>query len=108
MERNSLGQIIVNESGSLTVSIECKESTISINTYDRFLLDNKEFNELTPLIDKDSLINDLSNQLNNANNIISNLNSRLFNVTGSATTGSTSGGTRSGGGGGRNGIVVPL
>jgi hypothetical protein len=110
MERNSLGQIIVNESGSLTISILCKESTISINTYDRFLLDNKEFDELTPLIDKDSLINDLSNQLNNANNIISNLNNRLANASGSilASLVPPATGGNSGGGGGRNGIIAPL
>ena len=64
MERNSLGQVIVNESGSMTVSILCKENFIPISVYSRFLSNNKEFTELTPLVDKDALIRELTNRIN--------------------------------------------
>lgn len=64
MKRNSLGQVIVNESGSLTISILCRETTIPISVYNRFLLDNKEFTELVPTIDKDALIRDLTDRIN--------------------------------------------
>jgi hypothetical protein len=74
MERNSLGQFIVNESGSSTVSIKVTEQYISLDQYNRFLLNNKEFTELTPTIDKDALINSLTNQVNSLNNTVNNLN----------------------------------
>jgi hypothetical protein len=73
MERNSLGQVIVNESGSLTISILCKETTIPISVYNRFLLDNKEFTELVPTIDKDALIRELTNQVDTLNNSVNSL-----------------------------------
>jgi hypothetical protein len=73
MVRNSLGQIITNESGSLTVSILCRESTITLPTYNRFLLDDKEFAELVPTIDKDALINSLEAQLQQSQNTINRL-----------------------------------
>jgi hypothetical protein len=60
MERNSLGQVIVNESGSLTISILCRETTIPISVYNRFLLANKEFTELVPTIDTEALIRELA------------------------------------------------
>ena len=41
MIRNSLGQIVVNEIGDMTLPVLCLESTISMAVYDRFLLDNK-------------------------------------------------------------------
>jgi hypothetical protein len=71
MARNSLGQFIVQESGSSIVSIKCDELYITKTQYDLFLLDNKEFTELTPTIDKDALINSLTNQINGLNNTIS-------------------------------------
>jgi hypothetical protein len=74
MERNSLGQFIVNESGSSIVSIKVTEQYISLDQYNRFLLNNKEFTELTPTIDKDALINSLTNQVNSLNNTVNNLN----------------------------------
>jgi hypothetical protein len=73
MERNSLGQVIVNESGSLTISILCRETTIPISVYNRFLLDNKEFTELVPTIDKDALIRELTNQVDTLNNSVNSL-----------------------------------
>jgi hypothetical protein len=73
MERNSLGQLIVNESGSSTVSIKVTEQYISLDQYNRFLLDNKEFTELTPTIDKDALIKSLTTQVDTLNNQVNNL-----------------------------------
>jgi len=73
MERNSAGQVIIKESGSLLLSIPCITSTISVNTYNRFLLDEKEFTELTPTIDKDVLINRLENDIIALNSKITKL-----------------------------------
>lgn len=70
MARNSLGQFIVQESGSSVVSIKCDELYITKTQYDLFLLDNKEFTELTPTIDKDALINSLTNEITGLNNTI--------------------------------------
>jgi hypothetical protein len=70
MARNSLGQFIVQESGSSVVSIKCDELYITKTQYDLFLLDNKEFTELTPTIDKDALINSLTNEITGLNNQI--------------------------------------
>lgn len=70
MERNSIGQVVIKESGSLLLSIPCITSTISVNTYNRFLLDEREFTELTPTIDKDALINRLESELLIANTTI--------------------------------------
>jgi hypothetical protein len=81
MVRNSLGQIITNESSSLTVSILCRESTITLPTYNRFLLDNKEFTELVPTIDKDALIQTLSNEVTTLNNSINVLNNSVNALT---------------------------
>jgi hypothetical protein len=72
MARNSLGQFIVQESGSSVVSIKCDELYITKTQYDLFLLDNKEFTELTPTIDKDALINSLTNEITALNNQINN------------------------------------
>jgi len=77
MERNSAGQVIVKESGSLLLSIPCITSTISIKTYDRFLLDEREFTELTPTIDKDALINKLEIDIATANTTINVLSANL-------------------------------
>jgi hypothetical protein len=77
MERNSLGQFIVNESGSSTVSIKVTEQYISLDQYNRFLLDNKEFTELTTTIDKDALIKELTNQVNSLNGTINGLSQDL-------------------------------
>lgn len=77
MERNSLGQFIVNESGSSTVSIKVNEQYISLDQYNRFLLDNKEFTELTPTIDKDALIKELTNQVNSLNSTVNSLSTDL-------------------------------
>jgi hypothetical protein len=77
MERNSIGQVIIKESGSLLLSIPCITSTISVNTYNRFLLDEREFTELTPTIDKDALINRLENDIITLNNNINILNANL-------------------------------
>jgi hypothetical protein len=77
MERNSLGQFIVNESGSSTVSIEVTEQYISLDQYNRFLLDNKEFTELTPTIDKDALIKELTTQVNTLNSTVNSLTTDL-------------------------------
>jgi hypothetical protein len=77
MARNSLGQFIVNESGSSIVSIKVTEQYISLDQYNRFLLDNKEFTELTPTIDKDALIRSLTNQVNSLNGTINNLTTDL-------------------------------
>jgi hypothetical protein len=73
MATNSLGQFIVEENGNSTVSIKVNEQYISLDQYNRFLLDNKEFTELTPTIDKDALINSLTNQVNTLNNAVNNL-----------------------------------
>jgi len=73
MARNSLGQFIVQESGSSVVSIKCDELYITKTQYDLFLLDNKEFTELTPTIDKDALINSLTNEITGLNNRINNI-----------------------------------
>ena len=70
MARNSLGQFIVQEGGSSVVSIKCDELYITKTQYDLFLLDNKEFTELTPTIDKDALINSLTNEITGLNNTI--------------------------------------
>lgn len=107
MERNSLGQIVVNESGSLTLKILAVESTIPVTVYNRFLLDNKEFTELVPTVDKDALIRELSDRLNNS---ITTINT-LINNTGSSApggSGTSGGGGGSLGGGGNNGNVFPL
>lgn len=80
MARNSLGQFIVQESGSSVVSILCKESYITKTQYDLFLLDNKEFTELTPTIDKDALINSLTTQINGLNNQINVLNGTIISM----------------------------
>jgi len=77
MQRNSAGQVIVKESGSLLLSIPCITSTISINTYNRFLLDEREFTELVPTIDKDALINKLENDIATANTTINVLSANL-------------------------------
>jgi len=77
MARNSLGQFIVNESGSSVVSILCQEQIITLDQYDRFLLDNKEFTELTPTIDKDALIKELTTQVNSLNNVVNSLSTDL-------------------------------
>ena len=77
MERNSIGQVIIKESGSLLLSIPCITSTISVNTYNRFLLDEREFTELTPTIDKDALINKLENDVAAANTTINVLSANL-------------------------------
>jgi hypothetical protein len=77
MERNSIGQVIIKESGSLLLSIPCITSTISVNTYNRFLLDEREFTELTPTIDKDALINRLENDVATATKTINVLSSNL-------------------------------
>jgi hypothetical protein len=77
MERNSVGQVIIKESGSLLLSIPCITSTISVNTYNRFLLDEREFTELTPTIDKDALINKLENDVAAANTTINVLSANL-------------------------------
>lgn len=104
MERNSAGQVIVKESGSLLLSIACLTSTISINTYNRFLLDEKEFTELVVTVDKDALITNLANSLNSALNTIDILNfnasSSITGSTGTGTGGGTGGGSRPPGGGG--------
>lgn len=81
MVRNSLGQIITNESGSLIVSILCRESTITLPTYNRFLLDDKEFTELVPTIDKDALIQSLSNEVVTLNNSVNVLNNSVNALT---------------------------
>jgi hypothetical protein len=86
MERNSLGQVIVNESGSLTISILCRETTIPISVYNRFLLDNKEFTELVPTIDKDALINSLESELLAAN---TKLTQEQINIRGGCNVGVT-------------------
>jgi hypothetical protein len=77
MATNSLGQFIVNESGSSVVSIKITEQYISLDQYNRFLLDNKEFTELTPTIDKDALIKSLTNQVDSLNGTINNLTTDL-------------------------------
>jgi hypothetical protein len=77
MERNSAGQVIVKENGSLLLSIPCITSTISIKIYDRFLLDEREFTELVPTIDKDALINKLENDVAVANKTINVLSANL-------------------------------
>jgi len=77
MERNSAGQVIVKESGSLLLSIPCITSTISIKTYDRFLLDEREFTELVPTIDKDAIINSLEKNVAALNTNINTLNASL-------------------------------
>jgi hypothetical protein len=77
MQRNSAGQVIVKESGSLLLSIPCLTSTISINTYNRFLLDEREFTELVPTIDKDALINKLENDIVTATKTINVLSANL-------------------------------
>lgn len=77
MERNSLGQVIVNESGSSVVNILALEQTITLNQYNRFLLNNKEFTELVPTIDKDALIRDLTNQVNTLNSSVNSLTTDL-------------------------------
>lgn len=77
MERNSLGQFIVNESGNSVVSILCQEQVITLNQYNRFLLDNKEFTELTPTIDKDALIKELTNQVSSLNSAVNSLTTDL-------------------------------
>jgi hypothetical protein len=86
MQRNSAGQVIVKESGSLLLSIPCLTSTITIRTYDRFLLDEKEFTELVPTIDKDALINSLESQLFTAN---TNLAQEQINSRGGCNVGIT-------------------
>jgi hypothetical protein len=86
MERNSAGQVIVKESGSLLLSIQCLTSTISINAYNRFLLDEREFTELVPTIDKDALINSLESQLFTAN---TNLAQEQINSRGGCNVGIT-------------------
>jgi hypothetical protein len=86
MERNSAGQVIVKESGSLLLSIPCITSTISINTYNRFLLDEKEFTELVPTIDKDALINRLESELFTAN---TRLTQEQINIRGGCNVGIT-------------------
>ena len=107
MERNSLGQIIVNEDNNLTLKILAIESTIPVTVYNRFLLDNKEFTELVPNIDKDALIRDLSSRLDRSLNTINTLISSSNLNTG--ITGSSSGvGGGSLGGGGNNGNMFPL
>jgi len=73
MERNSLGQVVVKENTSAIISIPCKENFITIDQYKRFLLDNKEFTELTPTIDKDALIESLINDLTYNQNLIKQL-----------------------------------
>lgn len=73
MERNSLGQVVVKENTSAIISIPCKENFITIDQYKRFLLDNKEFTELTPTIDKDALIESLTNDLTYNQNLINQL-----------------------------------
>ena len=77
MERNNVGQVIIKESGSLLLSIPCITSTISVNTYNRFLLDEREFTELTPTIDKDALIRELTGQVNSLNSTVNNLTTDL-------------------------------
>jgi hypothetical protein len=77
MERNSLGQVIVNESGSSVVSILALEQSITLNQYNRFLLNNKEFTELVPTIDKDALIRELTNQVDTLNNSVNSLTTDL-------------------------------
>jgi hypothetical protein len=86
MERNSVGQVIIKESGSLLLSIPCITSTISVNTYNRFLLDEREFTELTPTIDKDALINRLETELFIAN---VNLTREQINIRGGCNVGIT-------------------
>ena len=107
MERNSAGQVIVKESGSLLLSIPCITSTISINAYNRFLLDEKEFTELVVTVDKDALITNLANSLNSALNTIDILNfNASSSITGSTGTG-TGRGTGTGTGGGTGGGSRP-
>lgn len=77
MKRNSLGQVIVNESGSSVVSILALERSITLNQYNRFLLNNKEFTELVPTIDKDALIRELTNQVDTLNNSVNSLTTDL-------------------------------
>ena len=77
MARNSLGQFIVQEGGSSVVSIKCDELYITKTQYDLFLLDNKEFTELTPTIDKDALINKLEVDIAAAKVTINTLNANL-------------------------------
>lgn len=93
MQRNSAGQVIVKESGSLLLSIPCITSTISIKTYDRFLLDEREFTELVPTIDKDALINKLENDVAAAKVTINTLNASLtqeqINIRGGCNVGIT-------------------
>lgn len=86
MERNNVGQVIIKESGSLLLSIPCITSTISVNTYNRFLLDEREFTELTPTIDKDALINSLESRLFAAS---TNLAQEQINVKGGCNVGIT-------------------
>lgn len=86
MARNSLGQFIVQESGSSVVSIKCDELYITKTQYDLFLLDNKEFTELTPTIDKDALINSLKSQLFTAN---TKLTQETINALGGCNVGIT-------------------
>jgi uncharacterized membrane protein YgcG len=111
MTRNSLGQIIVNETGSMALPVLCLESTISIPVYNRFLLDNKEFTELVPTVDKDALIKELSTRLESANLVINTLSSSIANSSGGTVTsgsGTSGGGGGSLGGGGNGGNVFPL
>jgi len=93
MARNSLGQFIVQESGSSVVSIKCDELYITKTQYDLFLLDNKEFTELTPTIDKDALINSLTNEITGLNNQINvfktNLTQEQINSRGGCNVGIT-------------------
>ena len=93
MQRNSAGQVIVKESGSLLLSIPCITSTISIKTYDRFLLDEREFTELVPTIDKDALINKLEKDVAAAKVTINTLNASLtqeqINIRGGCNVGIT-------------------
>ncbi len=86
MARNSLGQFIVQESGSSVVSIKSDELYITKTQYDLFLLDNKEFTELTPTIDKDALINRLESELFIAN---VNLTREQINIRGGCNVGIT-------------------
>lgn len=86
MERNNVGQVIIKESGSLLLSIPCITSTISVNTYNRFLLDEREFTELTPTIDKDALINSLESRLFAAS---TNLAQEQINIRGGCNVGIT-------------------
>ncbi len=102
MERNSLGQVIVKENEPVIIGIPCKESFITITQYQRFLLDDKEFTELVPIIDKDTLIATLTSELNFALERINQLTPTSV-ISSTTITGSSSGNTNFGSGGNNGG-----